>query len=217
MLPVDLAPSPRQGRPCVTLSYAQSLDGCLTTARGQPTALSGYESLAFTHRLRAAHDAILVGIGTVLADNPRLTVRLAEGPNPQPVVVDTSLRFPLDASLSRPWIFTGNDIDPQKRVALEERGARVFCLPLVASHRLDLAALLKILTQEGIASLMVEGGVQVISSFLQAGLVDQVAITIAPLLLNGLHAPEAVLTSPVRLLAPSYQRLGDDMIVWGKV
>ena len=74
------------GRPLVTLSYAQSLDGCISLRPGIPTALSGPEAMRLTHRLRAAHDAILVGIGTILADDPRLTVRLVEGRNPQPVV-----------------------------------------------------------------------------------------------------------------------------------
>jgi len=78
-----------EGRPLVTLSYAQSLDGCIAARPGQPLAVSGPLSLTLTHQLRAAHDAILVGIGTVLADNPRLTVRLVEGQHPQPVVVDS--------------------------------------------------------------------------------------------------------------------------------
>ena len=74
------------GRPLVTLAYAQSLDGSLSAGRGHPLNLSGSEAQEITHRLRAAHDAILVGIGTVLADDPRLTVRLVKGPQPQPVV-----------------------------------------------------------------------------------------------------------------------------------
>ena len=86
------------GRPFVTLSYAQSLDGCIAAKRGQPLALSGPQSLTLTHQLRSAHDAIMVGIGTLLADNPRLTVRLVEGRDPQPVVLDSRLRFPSEAN-----------------------------------------------------------------------------------------------------------------------
>src|SRR5262249_3832268 len=87
----------RTGRPFVTLSYAQSVDGSIAARPGQPLALSGAQSMTLTHQLRVAHDAILVGIGTVLADNPRLTVRLVEGKNPQPIVADSHLRFPLSA------------------------------------------------------------------------------------------------------------------------
>ncbi len=81
----------RTDRPAITLSYAQSLDGSLTTRRGRPLALSGPESYQLTHHLRADHDAILVGIDTVLADDPRLTVRGVRGEAPQPVVLDSRL------------------------------------------------------------------------------------------------------------------------------
>src|SRR5512145_1236608 len=120
----------RVGRPLVTLSYAQSLDGCLTIQRGFPQALSGQASLALTHELRSAHDALLVGIGTVLADNPRLTVRLVEGKNPQPIVADSRLRLPLSANLLcqhplSPWIATGEQADAGRQKVLEAAGARV--------------------------------------------------------------------------------------------
>ena len=96
---MEMPVPPKSQRPSVTLTYAQSLDGSITTQRGKPTAISGKESLLLTHQLRATHDAILVGIGTILADNPRLNVRLAVGPHPQPVILDSQLRFPLDAKL----------------------------------------------------------------------------------------------------------------------
>ena len=85
--------------PCVTLSYAQSLDGSIAGCNGETLGISGGPALDFTHRLRAMHDAILVGVNTVLTDNPRLTVRRVEGPNPRPVVVDSHLRTPLDSRI----------------------------------------------------------------------------------------------------------------------
>ena len=99
------------GLPSVTLSYAQSLDGCIAVKPGSPIRLSSPESEAMTHSVRGVHDAILVGIGTVLADDPGLTVRLAKGVQPQPVILDSKLRFPIDAQLLggsnlRPWIAT---------------------------------------------------------------------------------------------------------------
>ena len=212
----------RTGRPLVTLSYAQSLDGSIAARSGHPLALSGSESLVLTHRLRAAHDAVLVGIGTVLADNPRLSVRLAPGPHPQPVVVDSRLRFPSYANLLRhprpPWIATGEGAEPRRRAALENAGALVFA---VASQNgwMDLASLLQRLGDRGLNCLMVEGGAQIITSFLSARLVDQVVITVAPMLVGGLRVVDRlgpVLKPYPRLRRLLYQPLGDDLVLWGE-
>ncbi len=225
----------RTGRPLVTLCYAQSLDGSITTQRGTPQALSGHASLVLTHRLRAAHDAILVGIGTVLADNPRLTVRLVEGKDPQPVILDTHLRFPLHASLLyhplHPWIATAEGADIEKGSALEAAGARLLRLPAQSAGEIDLDLLLEHLAGRGINSLMVEGGARVITAFLRQRLVDQVILTIAPVFLGGLHAVEELLgqdgsrteLTPVSGLAfphlkeAGYAKWGEDLIVWGKI
>ena len=99
------------GRPFVTLAYAQSVDGSIARERGERYTLSGPDSLRLTHMLRSCHDAILVGVGTVLADDPELGVRMIEGRAPQPVVVDSQLRTPLSSRLlgragRRPWIAT---------------------------------------------------------------------------------------------------------------
>ena len=175
---------PQTNRPFVTLTYAQSLDGSITIQRGKPTAISGQESLVLTHQLRATHDAILVGIGTVLADNPRLNVRLAVGPNPQPVVLDSHLRFPLDARLLQgkhpPWIATSPTASLEKQAALEAVGAVVLRFPPDKHGRLDLHAVLAKLAEKKIGNVMVEGGAEVITSFLAAQLVDRVVLTIAP-------------------------------------
>src|SRR4051794_24685033 len=97
--PCGAHPAPAIDRPIVTLAYAQSLDGSIATAARRPLALSSQPALKLTHQLRAEHDAILVGIGTVLADDPLLTVRLVNGPNPVPVVLDSRLRLPSTARL----------------------------------------------------------------------------------------------------------------------
>ncbi len=209
-----------KGRPLVTLGYAQSLDGSLTARRGLPLALSGSESATLTHSLRAAHAAILVGIGTVLADDPALTVRRIPGPSPQPVVLDSRLRFPLQARLLRHprgvWIACSG-ADPQKRAALESAGARLFDLPPDEAGRVALPALLACLADEGIDSLMVEGGARVIRAFLSQGLADHLVLTIAPLFVGGLHAVEGLLPDFPRLEEVGYERLGDDLIVWGRI
>lgn len=191
---------PRLGRPFVTLSYAQSLDGSIAARSGRPLALSGPESMTLTHSQRACHDAILVGIGTVLADNPRLTVRLVAGRDPQTVIMDSRLRFPPYAELLRhgrsPWIATAQEADSQRLEALETAGARVFRLPS-ADGWVDLVSLLKLLSDLGIHSLMVEGGARVITSFLVSRLVDQMVLTIAPWLVGGLRVVDHLGAPPI--------------------
>jgi 3,4-dihydroxy 2-butanone 4-phosphate synthase/GTP cyclohydrolase II len=219
----------------ITLTYAQSLDGSITTRRGFPQALSGQASLVLTHHLRAAHDALLVGIGTVLADNPRLTVRLVDGKDPQPVVLDAHLRFPLHANLLHhplpPWIATSEEADRQKAAALEEAGARLLRLPCQSAGEIDLDLLLERLASLEINSLMIEGGARVITAFLQRRLVDQVVLTLAAVFVGGLHAVEEPLgqvgergdLTPVSHLAfPRLKELGfgqwgEDLVIWGKM
>ena len=181
-------------RPFVTLTYAQSLDGSIARSDGAKLLLSNEASQALTHELRALHDAILVGINTVVNDNPRLNVRLVDGSDPQPVVVDTRLRFPLDASLLRdpcirPIIFTGESTGCETREKqLVELGARVIRLPLESDGSICLERLLACLLDEGHQSVMVEGGGEIITSILAAHLADQFLLTIAPRFVGGLRA-----------------------------
>jgi 3,4-dihydroxy 2-butanone 4-phosphate synthase/GTP cyclohydrolase II len=214
----------RTGRPFVTLTYAQSLDGSIAADPGQPLSLSGPQSLLLTHYLRAAHDAILVGIGTVLADNPLLNVRLVEGKNPQPVIVDGQLRFPLESNLLRrhplaPWIATSEQADHVRQQQLEAAGARVLRLPSTPNGDVDLVALLRRLGECGIRSLMVEGGARIITSFLARQLANYLVLTVVPRLVGGLHAVKGLgAFEPARfpgLRNIGYQRLGEDLVLWG--
>lgn len=213
----------KSGRPLVTLTYAQSLDGSISARRGEPLAISGPASLALTHRLRAAHQAILVGIGTVLADNPRLNVRLVEGESPRPVILDSTLRCPPEARLFQggrraPILAAASPVDPARRGRLQAAGAEIWEIPRDSSGRLSLAALLTALGQAGTNSLMVEGGAHVITSFLRARLVDQVILTVAPLFIGGLNAvEETLLPGPLRLEAGGITRMEEDIILWGKI
>ena len=217
------------GRPLITLSYAQSLDGCIAARAGEMLALSGPESMQLTHKLRAMHDAILVGIGTLLADDPRLTVRLVPGQDPQPIVLDSHLQIPLEASLlensRRPWIACLEDADPRKAGVLEAKGASLLRLPADTAGHVSIPALLERLACLGIDSLMVEGGAKVISAFLRQKLVDRIILTFAPLFLGGLHVVEEnVFTSQYtsenpypRLQEVGIEQLGSDLIVWGRL
>jgi 3,4-dihydroxy 2-butanone 4-phosphate synthase/GTP cyclohydrolase II len=221
------------GRPLVSLCFAQSLDGCLTVRRGQPTALSGPQSSRLTHQLRAAHDALLIGIGTVLSDNPRLTVRLVEGKDPQVIVLDTHLRMPLHANLlhnpTPPWIVTSDAPDPSKAARLEAARARLLRIPCQSAGEIDLDLLLEHLANLEINSLMVEGGARVITAFLRRRLVDQAVITIAPMFVGGLHAVEELLGEDPERGAPApplafprlkdmgFEQLGEELVIWGKI
>ena len=213
-------------RPFVTLTYAQSLDGSIASADSLPLHLSGSKSSEMTHLLRSSNDAILVGIGTVIADDPRLTVRLADGQDPQPIVLDSRLRCPLDATLlesyrTMPWLATLEDAPVERQVELEAAGARILRLPARESDGLvDLRALMATLYEDGVRSLMVEGGARVITELLEARFIDHVVITIAPTLVGGLHAVSsknsAVSAAFPRLQGLGYKREGDDLVVWGR-
>ncbi len=211
--------------PVVTISYAQSLDGSIAALPGYPLALSCPESAVVAHRLRSLHDAILVGIGTVLSDDPRLTVRLVQGPDPQPVILDSRLRFPLDARMlkegtRRPWIITGNGAPVRKEKELEKRGAHVIRMTSDRNGHVDVRMLPAMLAALNVHALLVEGGAQVITSFLSARLVDQIVVTIAPLVVGGLRVPYPLVKRNgccyPRLDNVRYEAFGRDLVLRGE-
>jgi GTP cyclohydrolase II len=223
------ASSRNNGRPYVTLSYAQSVDGSIAYRPGRPLALSCIESLEFTHCLRSAHDAILVGIGTILADNPSLTVRHIEGKSPQPVIVDGRLRFPLNAqallnSHHLPWVATTENSDIDREQTLLQSGVTVIRIPAHSDGLINLKTLLQRLMEMNITSLMVEGGAEIITSFLKEQLVDQIVLTVSPIYVGGLHAIGPLqlnLLNPPVLRNMEWEPCGTDFIlradiVWDK-
>ena len=180
-------------RPSVTIKIAQTLDGRIATRTGQSQWITCEPARALAHELRATHDAVLVGIGTVLYDNPRLTVRLVDGPDPLRVVADTTLRIPLDRYLlteqpERTICVTAEDAPRARVEAVRSLGARVVFERRAGDH-LDLVDMLGRLYDLGIRSLMVEGGSGIITSLLRARLVDRLVVCIAPKVLGtGLDA-----------------------------
>jgi len=207
--------------PFVTLSYAQSIDGSIATRQRTPLDLSGAASMRMTHELRAIHDAILVGIGTILADNPELTVRLVRGDNPQPVIIDSTLRFPMESKLLKsqkmPWIATTNLITGTRVHALREAGCRILKFKPNDQGKVPLPDLLSTLRQAGIQRVMVEGGASVITSFLEQRLANLVIITIAPRFVGGLNAISSGMTASLEIESPVYSKLDRDLVVWGKL
>ncbi|MFC0472985.1 bifunctional diaminohydroxyphosphoribosylaminopyrimidine deaminase/5-amino-6-(5-phosphoribosylamino)uracil reductase RibD [Halalkalibacter kiskunsagensis] len=180
-------------KPYVTLKSATTLDGKTATVTGKSKWITGEEAREDVHRYRHIHDAILVGIGTVLADNPSLTTRLARGgKNPIRVVLDRSLRIPIDAKLvqdqeASTWILTTEEASMEKQKDLEEYGIDVLRLPDDS-----IETVLALLGTKGITSLFVEGGAEVNGSFLKARAVDQVITYLAPKLFGGKLAPTAI-------------------------
>jgi riboflavin-specific deaminase-like protein len=160
-----------------------------------------------------------------MADNPRLTVRLAPGEHPQPVVLDTQLRFPLETSLLRehpksPWIVTGKEAEESRQRALETAGAEVVRLSINPRGHIELQDLLQHLVHRGIRKLMVEGGAHVITSFLSNRMVDRLVLTLTPIFLSGLRAVGTLSDchgAPLlRLNDIRYHWLGEDILVWGE-
>jgi 5-amino-6-(5-phosphoribosylamino)uracil reductase/diaminohydroxyphosphoribosylaminopyrimidine deaminase/5-amino-6-(5-phosphoribosylamino)uracil reductase len=226
--PESATTSSPPARPFVTVSYAQTLDGRIATATGSSQWISGPESLRVAHELRAHHDALMVGIETVLHDNPRLTVRLVSGRDPLRVVADSALRTPLSAAVLANGAAAGTvlavtDRAPAERCdAARALGAAVWHLPYDTDQRVHLAALLATLQARGVHSLMVEGGARLITSLLRERLVDRLVVCIAPKLLG--PGIEAIGDLGIRdldhALALSDTRLtpaGPDFILDGRV
>lgn len=207
-------------RPKVTLCYAQSWDGSITTRPGETLALSSATATQLTHQMRSLHDGILVGIGTVLADNPRLTVREWSGSNPQPIVLDSQLRMPAASRLcstkDKPcWVLTTHDNFQQRQ------DCELIAVDSDEQGHVDLGAALEQLHVRGISSLMVEGGASVITAFLQARLADSLVLTITPTLVGGYKAVGDLgyqVTQPMPHITPLYsEQVGNEIFIWGSL
>ncbi len=214
-----------RGRPWVTAKGACSWDGSLALADGQSKWITGERSRRVSHVLRREHDAVLVGIGTVRSDDPALTVREAQGSSPRPVVLDGALCLPEGAAVlngNRPLIFCGPEAPPERREALQRRGAEVVAVREKVPGALDLGEVLAALARCGVLSLLVEGGSSVLGSFFQEGLVDGVALFLAPKLLGrGLpfsgDLTIGAMDEAVKLCDPLWTPLGEDLLLEGLI
>jgi riboflavin-specific deaminase-like protein len=178
----------RAGLPFITIKYAQSLDGRIATLQGNSRWISSESARKLTHRLRAQHDAIMVGRGTVLADDPLLTVRLAKGKNPLRICLDSKLRIPLDAQVlqddEQTLIITTDEHEKDKIEKIRRLGKEVLVNQKGADGRISLRPLMKELAERGIASILVEGGAEVITALLKGGLVKRMVVITAPLIVG---------------------------------
>ena len=202
-------------RPRITWKVATSLDGRIGTSTGESQWITGPQAREQGHRLRAAHDAVLVGVETVLADDPRLTVRLPDGEtgaDPLRVVLDSRLRTPPFARLARAGTLILTTRDP---VVIGE--AEIVRVAGDSQGRPTVDAVLQTLVERGVTSLMIEGGGRVAACFVTAGVVDAIEWSRAPILLGGDGRPGVAALALARLAhAPRYRRLaaepmGDDL------
>jgi len=213
-------------RPFVTLKTAMTLDGKTASRTGVSQWITGEEARIRVHEWRDAHDVILVGIGTALADDPSLTVRLPHrtGKNPVRVVLDSMARTPHDAKLltdgaARTIIAVSERAAPKRTALLQACGAEVVTF---GRERVDIVALMEFLGKEELTSVFVEGGAAVHWSFLSAGLADKMHVFIAPMLMGGADAPTSVggtgFADPqaaLRLRDMTVERIGADILVTG--
>jgi len=213
-----LAPA---GRPYVVLKYAQSIDWRIATLGGDAKWISSDAERRISHGLRAACDAVLVGVGTAIVDDPRLTVRMVPGSSPLRVVLDSTLRLPSTAHVfddeARTVVLTTSSSSEDRRAALRARAVGVHVVE-DGPRGVDLAGALQTLRALGVGSLLVEGGARVITSFFAEKLVDRLVVGIAPTIMGtGVEAVGdlgvASVTESVRLTNRSVHQVGDDLLV----
>ena len=218
--------SDTESRPYVVLKYAQTLDGRIATSTGDSKWISSEDERRTSHALRAACDAVLVGVGTVLADDPQLTVRLVPGASPLRIVLDSTLRLPTDAQIltdaAPTLVITTGRSDRARRHALQANGVAVHVLDAHPPWGVDLNATLRLLRARGVRALLVEGGSAVITSFLRERLVNRLIVGIAPTILGaGTDAvgdlQTASVTDSLRLRQRAIHAVGDDILIAGNL
>ncbi|MDB5219481.1 MAG: Diaminohydroxyphosphoribosylaminopyrimidine deaminase [Myxococcaceae bacterium] len=216
------------GLPYVSLKLALSLDGRIATRTGESKWVTGPDARAKVHLLRAKSDGIAVGIGTALADDPRLTVRDAPGDSPLRIVFDTKLRLPTASRLVQTareiptLVLCGIDAPADAEETLSSFGVECLRSPLSAEGRLDVLSALRSLAQRGIVSLMVEGGAELAGSFLAGRFADELHVFVAPILLGprgragavDWAGPDTPQQAP-RIATPAWELVGNDAYVHG--
>jgi len=177
-------------RPYITLKFAQTLDGKIAARDGSSQWISAPPALKFTHGLRARNRAILIGVGTVLRDNPSLTTRLVKGKSPARIIIDPRLRTPLgsrvteDTRKAKTIIITTRKAPKAKMEKLKASGVELVVLKNSKNNSVNLRNIIRILYKKGIKSILVEGGKKTITSFIKAGIVDKLIAVISPKILG---------------------------------
>jgi diaminohydroxyphosphoribosylaminopyrimidine deaminase / 5-amino-6-(5-phosphoribosylamino)uracil reductase len=218
-----------RGVPYVTLKAAVGLDGRIAARTGDSRWISSPETRDYVHLLRGEHDAIMVGIGTILKDNPRLTVRHSQWPGKKivRVILDSELRLPLRARVlttlaeGQVIVFTTAAAPSKKRAEIERRGVEVIAIP-GRSLRLEVTEVLARLGRRGIAHILVEGGSGLLTTMIERKLADKVFLTVSPCLIGGRTAPSFLEGEGVRRVNDAWRLtrtssfpIGEDIIIQG--
>jgi diaminohydroxyphosphoribosylaminopyrimidine deaminase/5-amino-6-(5-phosphoribosylamino)uracil reductase len=212
------------GVPFVTIKFAQTLDGRIASTTGDSRWISSEPSLKLAHKLRSFHDAVLVGVGTILRDDPQLTVRQVKGRNPIRIVTDSRLRIPLNSKILRDQeiaptiIATTPQADRGKSSSLMQMGIETLMVEEDKEGKVDLKDLLKKLGQREFSSILVEGGATLITSLIQQELVDRFVVILAPKIMGkGIDAVGDLGISDVeralKLSLVKTYRSGDDLVI----
>ncbi|WP_188455153.1 bifunctional diaminohydroxyphosphoribosylaminopyrimidine deaminase/5-amino-6-(5-phosphoribosylamino)uracil reductase RibD [Virgibacillus oceani] len=194
--------------PYVTIKSAVSLDGKTATVNGESKWITGEEARMDVHEYRHKHDAILVGVNTVIADNPSLTTRLPNGgKNPLRIIVDTNLRTPLEAKVIQDqeadtWIFVGKNVTEQRMDSF--KGKNQVNVIQLDDEQVNINKLLKFLGNKGVMSLFVEGGAEINGSFLEGNHINQLILYMAPKLIGGKRAPTAFAGNGLQSIAEAF-------------
>jgi len=210
---------------CVfTLTYAQTIDGSIASERGKQTSISCPEAFEFTHKLRAIHEALMIGVGTLNTDNPSLTTRLVEGNSPQAIILDSNLRINLQSKVltscpNRPIVICSHERasrNDDRMKELIQTGAQVWPCDVNEFGQVDIFEAMQ-LVEKHFKSVMIEGGAGIISAILTSeNCVDKISrtiLTIAPGFLGGLNALQKPLTSLKKWKIENCGVLGQDILV----
>jgi len=211
------------GLPYVTLKIAQSLDGRIATASGNSRWITSHEARVLAHRIRSESDAIIVGIGTVLADDPQLTVRHVSGKNPVRLILDSQLRIPLESQLLtddhvHQTIIATTSTDLSKMDRIKKMGAHVWEIKPSENGKIAIPILLKKIAQARMSAVMVEGGADVFTSFLKSKMVDRIIFALAPKIIGA--GKDAIgdleildVDNSIKLVNVRTKKLGPDILV----
>lgn len=216
-------------KPFIVLKAAMTLDGKIATATGQSKWITNETSRAYGYKLRDIYDGIMVGINTVIEDNPMLTARVDGGKNPIRIVVDSSLRIDINANVvqdksAKTIIATTDKADKDKILKLQAQDVDVIVVDKDKNDKVDIEKLLDILGQQNICSILVEGGATLSGSFVARKLVDKVYFFIAPKIIGGKEAKTPVagtgilnLQEALALKDIQIEKLEEDILIIGRV
>ena len=216
-------------KPFILMKYAMTLDGKIAAVTGDSKWVTGKQARHHVQETRRRLSAIMVGIGTVLADDPMLNCRIEDGVDPTRIIIDSNLRLPLDSQIVATstriptYVFAAN-VNADKQKALESAGVHVVYAPDASTGRVDLPQVIDKLGEMQIDSVLLEGGGTLNGAFMQLGLVDRVQAYIAPKLIGGADAKGPVggagiplMCDAQALLDPTITRLGDDILIEGRI